>query len=398
MFTALSVAATVFAVVGDPTPADDDAHDFAFSNTTPALPTAEITDETRQARQGAPEILYVNFDGGVLQTGCGNDPHNDCSTLAHLFDGYVGPFDGNFSQRVNILQETRKDLADFGVTTVIERPPDSVDYTMVIYGDLGPQSFAGIAPYIDCEDGRRGDTSFTQGFTSSNTGSTVILQEAAHTWGLEHVDAPFDILNPFKSAGQQSFQDECFKIVSNTDLDPTSGSCNQIHQKFCETGWQNSYREMLLLFGPSTPDVQPPTLDIVSPEDGSTHVLPTTITLLGEVTDNLHPQYYQVQIWDNGEPVYDQTTTGLDLLLVNPPEGDHEMRVVITEDAGGMAEDTVRFTILPEGSELPEDDEEDPDEIDEPEGVESCGVARPSSGGLPMLVLVVLAGVRRRRR
>ena len=382
--------------VGDPTPAADDAHDLAFSLTTPALPAAEITDETREARQGAPEILYVNFDGGVLQSGCGNDPHNDCSTLAHLFDGYVGPFDGNFSQRVAILQATRKDLADFGVTTVIERPPDDVDYTMVIYGDLGAQSFAGIAPYIDCEDGRRGDTSFTQGFTSSNTGSTVILQEAAHTWGLEHVDATFDILNPFKSAGQQSFLDECFKIVANTDLEPTSGSCNQIHQKFCETGWQNSYREMLLLFGPATPDVQPPVLEIVSPEDESTHVLPTTISLLGEVTDNLHPQFYRVQIWDNGQLLFDEPDNiGLDLLLVNPPEGDHDMRVVITEEGGNTAEDTVRFSILPEGSELPDD--EDPDELDEPEGVEACSVARPSRGALLLPMLLVL-GLRRRRR
>src|SRR5690606_19985352 len=170
-------------------PAAGGASDLALPLTTPAIPAAELRAESSPRAAGTPETLYINFDGGVLQTGCGNDPRYDCSTLAHLFNGYVGPYDGNETQRISILQATRKDLQDFGVRVVVDRPPDDVPYTMVIYGDLGPQSFAGIAPYIDCEDRRGGDTSFTQGFGSSNTGSTVILQEAAHTWGLEHVDA-----------------------------------------------------------------------------------------------------------------------------------------------------------------------------------------------------------------
>lgn len=372
--------------------------DGGLSLSTPALPTAEVSTTTEFRRSGTPELLYVNFDGGLLQSGCGNDPHYDCSTLAHLFEGYVGPFNGSLSARVNILQETRKDLADFGVTVVIDRPPDDVDYTMVVYGDLGSQSFAGIAPYIDCEDGRGGDTSFTQGFTSSNTGSTVILQEAAHTWGLEHVDAPGDILNPFKAVGQQSFRDECFKIVANTDLEPTSGSCNQIHQQFCETGWQNSYQEMLLLFGPSTPDVEAPTLTLTSPEDGSTHVNPTTIALLGDITDNLDPQFYDVKIWDFGELVFDEPLrVSVDLLLVEPPVGEHDFLVQITDAGGNMAEDRVRYTILPEGSELPEPD---PVQFDDPEGVTTCSVASrgPQHGPASWAMASLLLLLSRRRR
>jgi len=386
-----SAWALVIAAGGSTAPAPEPPQ-----HSTPAIPTADLTEETRPRAAGSGEILFINFDGAVLQTGCGNDPHYDCSTLAGLFDGYVGPFGGNYATRVNILQETRRDLADFDVTTVIERPPDDVDYTMVFYGDLGDQTFAGIAPYIDCEDGRGSDVSFTQGFVNGGTGSTVILQEAAHTWGLEHIDAPFDILNPF-ATNSQSFQDECFKIVANTDLESTSGSCNQIHQQFCETGWQNSYREMLLLFGPSSPDVEAPTLTITSPEDGSTHVLPTTIALLGEVTDNLDPQYYGVKIWDGDTMIFDEQQVGLDLLLLNPPEGDYALRVELTDTAQNVTEASVEFTVLPEGSELPPTDDDEVD--DEPESVGACAV-RPLGGPLlprlGMLALVVLAATRRR--
>jgi MYXO-CTERM domain-containing protein len=374
------------------------ATDLALPLHTPAIPAAELREDLPPRAAGTPETLYINFDGGVLQSGCGNDPRYDCSTLADLFDGYVGPYAGNENQRISILQATRKDLKDFGVRVVIDRPPPDVPYTMVIYGDLGPQDFAGIAPYIDCEDRRGGDTSFTQGFGSSNTGSTVILQEAAHTWGLEHVDGEVDILNPFKSGGlNQSFNDECFKIVSDTDLTPTQGSCNQVHTRFCETGFQNSWQEMNLLFGPAVVDVTAPTLEITSPQDESTFVYPSTFPLLGDVQDDLHPQFYGIEIFLNGDPNDAGEHIGLDLRLSNLPADDYELRVVISDEAGNTAEDTVRFTVLPEGSELPpmpdEDDPTEPAEV-------GC-----RSGGAPAgprmawaLALLVLGGWPRARR
>jgi hypothetical protein len=363
--------------------------DEALPLHTPAIPAAELRSDLSPRAAGTPETLYINFDGGVLQTGCGNDPRYDCSTLSHLFNGYVGPYDGNETQRISILQATRKDLKEFGVRVVIDRPPPDVPYTMVMYGDLGPQSFAGIAPYIDCEDRRGGDTSFTQGFGSSNTGSTVILQEAAHTWGLEHVDAPLDILNPFKSAGlDQSFRDECFKIVSDTDLTPTQGSCNQVHTRFCETGYQNSWKEMSLLFGPAVPDTVAPTLEITSPPDESTFVLPSTIPLLGDVHDDLHPQFYAVEVFDGDQPIYKGTLIGLDLLIVNPPAGDYDLRVVIADEAGNTAEDRVRFTMLPEGSELPPEPGDDGPH--EPAaGCRTGGTPHPAPSWLLLLVALV---------
>ncbi len=362
---------------------------------TPALPTAPLQVDLEPRAAGVPELLYVNFDGGVLLDGCGNEARYNCSTLASLFDGYVGPFGGNDTQRISILQATRKAVADFGVRVVVDRPPDDVDYTMVMYGDLGPQDFAGIAPYIDCEDIHRNDTSFTGAFDTSNTGSTVILQEAAHTWGLEHVDAEFDILNPFKSSGvHQSFTDECHRIVANTDLQPTPGSCNQIHTKFCESGYQNSWQEMRWLFGPAIPDTTPPKLEIIAPLPDEVFVLPATIPLIGEIEDDLDPQFYHLEVYYGDAKLYDNDNIELSLLLENPPEGEIELRVVVRDEAGNEDEATIAFEILPEGSELPAEDDVVLD--DPPTG--SCAIGdRTGDRGLALLGLVLVARRRRGR-
>ncbi|HWB75916.1 MAG TPA: hypothetical protein VG755_13200 [Nannocystaceae bacterium] len=365
---------------------------------TPALPTAPITADARPRAAGTQEILYVNFDGGVLVGGCGNQAHLNCSTLANLFDGYVGPFAGNETQRISILQATRKALADFGVRVVVERPPEDVDYTMVMYGDLGPQDFAGIAPYIDCEDVHANDTSFCAAFDTSNTGSTVILQEAAHTWGLEHVDAEFDVLNPFKSSGlHQTFTDECHRIVSNTDLQPTPGACNQVHTMFCDTGYQNSWREMKWLFGDPIVDTTAPKLEITSPVDGESYVAPITIPLLGEINDDLDPQFYTIELFivtaDGPVPAGDpRNDIDLDLLIENPPPDDYELLVRITDEAGNVGEANVSFTILEEGSELPSDGD---DEIIADPSMPSCAIAQRD---VSMFALFVLPALRRRRR
>lgn len=362
---------------------------------TPPLPPAPVRDDG-VLRQREPTTLYVNFDGLVLRKGCGNDAKQDCSTLANLFQGYVGPFGGNETQKLAILQAVRKDVADFGIRVVGFRPPDDVDYTMVVYGDLGPQDFAGIAPYIDCGDIWANDTSFSQGFAASNLGSAIILQEAAHTWGLEHVDHQFDILHPFKaSAANPQFNDFCYRIVANTELEPIAGVCNAIHTRFCPTGYQNSWQELRYLFGEPIPDTGAPELELTNPLDGSSHVLPVSIPLMGEIRDDNHPQAYTLQILQDGELLFESLTNGLDPLLLNfvsPPEGEYDLTVRILDEAGNSTEDQVAFTVLPEGSALEGADDLDP--ALEPTGCHIAGVSGAALGvWFPMLPLVA-----RRRR
>jgi hypothetical protein len=351
---------------------------------------------------GTPTILYVNFDGAVLQRGCGNDPRYGCSTLAYLFDGYVGPFTGNVDQTAAIIQATRTGVADFGVTVVTDRPPDDVEYSMVVYGDIGIQTFAGVAPYIDCEDRWGPDVSFSGPHATSNTGSTIILHEAAHTWGLEHVDAESDILNPYKTSGKkQYFEDACYQIVANTELEPALGSCNEVHTRFCPLpGFQNSWREMMYLFGPPVPDNETPSIEILWPLEGSYHFETAEIPVIVELDDDRHPQHYGVELTivtledtrlENDYVGIDHVTTVGN--LAGLPTATHEISVRIVDESGNEAEDGVAFTVLPEGSELPgEQVSEDPDGGGNPSG---CRVPARSAG-IP--ALVVLAGLLGRRR
>ena len=382
--------------------ADTPGAHLATAPVTAPAPLPVTGGERPPQAAGQPHLLYINFDGAVLRRGCGNDSRHDCSTLAELFSGYVGPFVGTEHRRVSILQAVRKDLAEFGVRPVMTRPPAEAGYTMVLYGDLGTQDFAGIAPYIDCDNLWPNDTSFAGAFQGSNIGSTIILQEAAHTWGLEHVNAPFDNLHPFVAASTPAFQDKCNKIVANTDLDEVGGTCNLVHEKFCDAGFQNSYQELLYLFGPAVPDVSPPTLEITSPAEGSVHVLPTSLALTGEVTDDLSPQFYDITITRDGEKLYESTGYKLLLALKDPPPGDYDLQVTVVDNGGNAGKDSVRFTILPEGSEDPDTDSDLGSEASgDGEGQAAdggCRVAGTPSDLRGLAGLVPLAWLARRRR
>lgn len=351
---------------------------------------------------GTPHTLFINFEGAVLRRGCGNDSRYDCSTLADLFDGYIGPFVGTEARRVAIIESVRKDLSQVGVRTTWRRPPDEPGYTMVLYGDIGAQDFAGIAPYIDCGNLWPNDTCFAGAYQGSNTGATIILQEAAHTWGLEHVNSPFDNLHPFVDAPSPYFQDQCNKIVADTNLVETAGVCNLVHERFCETGYQNSFRELLYLFGPAQPDIVAPVLELTSPIDGSYHVLPVELSLFGEIHDDIEPQFYAIDIEQDGQLIFSTEAIRVDLKLKNPPPGTYDLHVTVRDEAGNAGSDRVRFTILPEGSEDPDGTESDGDAGGPGSGdvgglTDESGGCRLARGAAAPAWIVLLALVWRRR-
>ncbi len=341
--------------------------------------------------QGAfdsPTVLFVNFEGPQMQGGCGNDSRNNCTTIFPGVQFNESPADA--ATRAAVVQATREDVVDFGVIVVGERPPEPNPYAMVVVGTPAggaPAGVGGVAPGIDCGNNNPNITSFSFLVNSSaNVQATVIHQEAAHTWGLEHVDDQTD--NLFPSTGgvnDPKYQDVCSQVVSNTMLDPTSASCNSVHTMFCNANEQNSYQEMLLLFGPPILDDVAPSVVIDSPTEGQvidyTEDFDLTITL----DDDRRPQVLDTVIFFDATEAASTALINATLTFpVNggdPPAGHglsngaHTIRVDVTDEAGNPASAEVTIEIV--GSPF---GDPDPDPQTGTDGVDSGTGGDPPGG------------------
>jgi hypothetical protein len=343
------VSSTAFAA---PTELDAlDTPEGAIAIDPPELPPASL-DQPPDVQLLGDKIMFINFDGGDMN-GCGNnDPASNCSTI---FGGTVLPYTGDAAKRATVIQIVRKRTEDFGITVTDTRPA-SGDYDMEMVGDwqgVDNPGFAGVAPSIDCFDQRGGETSFTLEASGTSDGiAEIILQEIAHTWGLEHVDNQGDLLYPTTQGQNKVFRDECYKIVYNTDLDPSNGQCNTMHTQFCNSGWQNSYRELLQLFGPAVPDTEPPLVEIVAPTEGE--VLDGGMgTMIVRFADNLQPVIINATINIDGTglemPVsQDGAYAGpaeLEFPISGLPDGEYTISIDATDEYDNPASDQVSFTV-----------------------------------------------------
>jgi MYXO-CTERM domain-containing protein len=320
----------------------------------PALPPspAGLTATQRPQQLGA-KILYVNFEGADMN-GCGgsNDPHNDCSTI---FQGQVLPYSGDAVDRASVIQVIRKRLGDYGISVTDQRPA-SGDYDMEMVGNWQgvTPGFAGVAPNIDCFDATGGETSFTLEASASADGiAEIVLQELAHTWGLEHVDEQQDLLYPTTQGTNKTFQDECHKIVSDTDLNETNGYCNEIHTEFCDFGWQNSHQELLYLFGEAVPDTQPPGVTIVAPADGAI-IEGGSFELVVALVDDQSPAVIATDIRLESDALPEAVEAGgsyaapgeLAFPIADLPDGTYSLRVDVHDESDNPAADEITFTVV----------------------------------------------------
>lgn len=375
---ALALAPSL-APAGEPLELLDTAAGARAIGPAPAPSAAGLTASARPQRLGS-KILFVNFEGGQMNwCGGSNDPHNDCSTI---FQGTVIPFSGDAAKRASIIQVIRKRIADFGITVTDQRP-GAGDYDMEMVGDWQGQNpgFAGVAPNIDCFDSTGGETSFTLEASGSSDGiAEIVLQELAHTWGLEHVDEKQDLLYPTTEGVNKTFQDTCHKIVSDTDLNETNGYCNQVHTQFCDFGWQNSYQELLYLYGESVPDTQAPGVTIVEPADGA--VLDSgNVQLVIALEDDQSPAVINTTITLQSDALPEAVESGgayaapreLTFPIQDLPDGTYALRVDVEDESDNPASDEITFTVVgnPPGS----DDSGDGGSGDGSGGVDGSGDA-----------------------
>ncbi len=354
--------------------------------------TGTFTAEPRRQPLGAGTTLYVNFEGVQLTECNPSNSRADCSW--YNFEEPFPPFSGTLQTQVGILQAMRNDVADYGIRVTAERP-HSGNYTMVVYGGTEAEYGAlGSAPAGDCDDDLPNQIAFAhldgELNTWTNGGSTTALHEAAHTWGLDHIDVEGTIMFPSGDNSPTYFRDTCETMVEDTELTAGQANCPELNEAQCSDGnLQNAHARLTRLFGPPYVDMDEPQLELVEPTDGAYFQAPASFDVLIETTDDQHPQAYSVWTWlgDGPRPDDEQFRVDPSFKVAELPVGTWDFHVVVADEAGN--ESRLDFTI---------DVGEDPPP--EPSADEGCGCSTGGGPSLPTWLFCVpwlLARGRRRR-
>jgi hypothetical protein len=135
-------------------------------------------------------------------------------------------------------------------------------------------------------------------------------------------------------------------------LNESNGYCNNVHTNFCDSGWQNSYQELLLVFGESTPDTVAPTVEIIEPADGSSNE--GSFQLVIHIADDQSPVVADTSITLDS-PALDMPAqfmgayagpADLEFPIQGLPDGEYTVHVTISDESANPAEDQITFTVM----------------------------------------------------
>ncbi|HEY0134671.1 MAG TPA: MYXO-CTERM sorting domain-containing protein [Nannocystis sp.] len=333
---------------------------------------------------------FLNFFGGPLTSG-GNASKGESPCVQGKVD-YPG-FGGSEQTALAIIQVFKDAAKPFGLRIVFDEPPPKhLPYSQVMMGGspqiIGlPNGVLGVACNLDCGDAWWRDTTFAFTEETNNVGilGTTALQEAAHAWGLDHIDGENNIMYPYATPGNKVWADTC--TVYN---DATGGiGCQYVHKQFCPEGAQNDVAELMAYFGPDSPDTVPPTVTMFSPTDGQQYKAGDTVHIEVEVGDDYEgygwrlmvPELDQEQPVYNGQKVWD---------LPAPPKGVYTIRVeAVDHDRNiGFAEAKIFVDTVPGEENTTGDtpttgdsDDGSGSDTSEPTGGESSGDGGEASSG-----------------
>jgi len=352
-----------------------------------------------------PATVFINYEGAFLAGG--DDSALD--QLGCIEGGFDYPaFLGSRTVAAEVTEQVRAIFAPFAVRVVDERPPEHLPYTMVMVGGL-PQGLGlddgvgGYACVIDCGDeiGRETVLVFGDAIPEPRALAHTIVHEVAHGWGLDHVAASELIMNPTTSGGgERVLGDGCTALDEPADAD-----CLERHALFCEApGMQDTVAELYAVRGPGEPDVSPPQVELVSPQDGE-RAVPGELVRVEVLVEDDRPDFgWRLVVPELGWSQRGRETT----MELRFPAGEHTVRVEAIDQAGNETRvEAVLVVGEPEPSEPPgmdgpagpgsSEDEptSDPEAGEDDEATAGCHIAPRSSSAA--FVVVMLLGLTRRR-
>jgi MYXO-CTERM domain-containing protein len=176
------------------------------------------------------------------------------------------------------------------------------------------------------------------------------LQEAAHAFGLDHIDGEENIMYPFSTFGTKVWATGC------TPYNAATGpiGCGYIHEVFCPEGdAQNDDAELLAYFGPNAPDVEAPVVTIVEPAPDLMLASGGSTSIVAEITDDHLGHGWRLRVVPPaGEALIRnayQFETSWDLDFAGQPDGAYELWIEAVDHDGneGSAMVTVYVGVDP---------------------------------------------------
>ena len=308
--------------------------------------------------------LFLNFNGGMLTSG-GDNSAEDVSQLAKT--GVYPSWTQGEAKAVAIAQAVAVDFEPFGVAVVYETRPEKVlPYTMEMMGgewqDTNIDSPAGgVAPGADC--GALGQRHVVYAFSSASTVqmANTASQEAGHAYGLDHVLDCNSVMS-YCGGGDGSFRESCSGLCESQCQGPNSAGCQLTHEMFCGEGslQQDDAQEMGWLFGTNEPDMEAPTVEILSPEDGAVFEDGADVNFRAAVADNYGGFGWKYIFTQDGEVIYDQPDYDREVdadynaavNLGGLTAGVYELNVEVHDHFGHVAVDSVTITVGTPGPSL----------------------------------------------
>jgi MYXO-CTERM domain-containing protein len=272
----------------------------------------------------ASEAIFANYDGAQLSSGQDNAPNN--TTQLSACSGNLAAY-GQGSKRTASFQNLASHYEPFDVIVSDTRPGTST-FSMAMATTTNCYGSLGVSP-LDCGDQNPNNISFCFIGANDNMSAAVhgacLAHELGHAFGLDHVNDSGDIMNPTIYDGSMTFKDQC--------ISTTGGGCGS--HPGCGGGQQNGYAELMALFGPSSPDVAPPTVEITYPNDGDTFDAGADFTITVEANDD--KGVVSIDLYNNGTNQSTDNASPWSWDVQDIPEGSYSFHVIAFDQAGNEA-------------------------------------------------------------
>lgn len=376
------------------------------------VPDAAVVERVAQAplEGGLPpaHILYLQRCAGGLELTPGPDDSISNTSTIPPFPATLPEYPFGAESWQEVVVQSRSIFAPFNIE-VTDEDPGSVDHDeAVVCGDgseVGALGAGGIAPF-NCGFIPNAMTFTFPGALGNDPRliAEVIAQEAAHAWGLDHELLCEDPMTYLSGCGPKTYQD-------------IDAECGEFEPRPCDCGipTQNSYQHILGAFGPRIADVDGPVVLVTAPLTGTMFDEGASFNVIATITDD--SEVVQAELYVNGQLFEIDTLEPWGWQMNNVPAGLLTLEVVATDEyendglstpisvlvGASEAQDSEGDEGDPDGGSLDgtaSDGGEETDTAGADEDAKGCGCVQGGSGAswLAGVPLVVLLGLRRRRR